>query len=301
MSALVESFFLERRAGPLGQRFMLCHRPASGAVRGAVVHVHAFAEEMNKARRMVAQQAHRLAEAGYVVLQIDLLGCGDSAGDFGDAGWDDWIDDVLAACQHARAMAPGVPLCLWGLRAGCLLASEAVQQLQQRGDHDLQLLLWQPVPNGAQVLQQFLRLKAAAELLGGGAKGVVDGLRAELAAGRAVDIAGYLLNPALADGLQKAALRPPAAGTAVAWLEVSPQADASWTPASKMAQQNWQRAGCTLTASLVQGPPFWQTTEIEDAPALWQATLAALAAFTAPVATAADQPPAVAGAGSLAA
>ena len=43
--------------------------------------VKAWAEEMNKARRMAALQARLLAENGYAVLQIDLHGCGDSSGD----------------------------------------------------------------------------------------------------------------------------------------------------------------------------------------------------------------------------
>ena len=74
-----EAFFL-----PAGreQRFCILHGAESGIpVRGALVYVHPFAEEMNKARRMAALQARAMAAAGYAVLQIDLYGCGDSAGD----------------------------------------------------------------------------------------------------------------------------------------------------------------------------------------------------------------------------
>ncbi len=71
-------------------------------MRGAVVYVHPFAEEMNKSRRMAALQSRALAAAGFAVLQIDLLGCGDSSGDFGDASWDEWIDDVLLAVRWLR-------------------------------------------------------------------------------------------------------------------------------------------------------------------------------------------------------
>ncbi|MBK8384562.1 MAG: hypothetical protein IPL11_02315 [Candidatus Accumulibacter sp.] len=41
----------------------------------------------NKSWRIVPLQARALATAGYAVLQIDLMGCGDSSGDFGDATW----------------------------------------------------------------------------------------------------------------------------------------------------------------------------------------------------------------------
>ena len=44
-----------------------------------------------------ASQARALAQAGYGVLQVDLLGCGDSTGDFADATWAAWLDDAQAA------------------------------------------------------------------------------------------------------------------------------------------------------------------------------------------------------------
>src|SRR6476646_41057 len=125
MAAAVAPFFLADETG--GQRLGILHRPATDRVRGAIVHVHAFAEEMNKARRMAALQARAFANAGYAVLQCDLLGCGDSSGDFGDATWDAWVDDVLLACRWLTERTRA-PLWLWGLRAGCLLAGEAAQQ-----------------------------------------------------------------------------------------------------------------------------------------------------------------------------
>jgi uncharacterized protein len=262
--------FVDVDGGPDGRRFVLLHEPAA-APRGWVVYVHPWAEEMNKARRMAAGQARRLADDGWAVLQIDLLGCGDSAGDFGDASWARWVADVRAACALVPA---GAALWLWGLRAGCLLATEAAAGLGRA----CRLLLWQPQTNGSQVLQQFLRLKAAGEMLAGGGKGVVEGLRAELRAGRAVEVAGYTVAPALAAGLEQARLVPPPGCLQVEWLEVASRADATWSPASTLAHQAWRAAGVPLRAQLVAGPAFWQTTEIEDAPALWQATAHALAA-----------------------
>src|SRR5687768_8838655 len=79
-----EAMFLSAPHG--GRRFCLLHMPSRPA-RALVVYVHPFAEEMNKSRRMAALQARALAASGHAVLQIDLLGCGDSSGDFGDASW----------------------------------------------------------------------------------------------------------------------------------------------------------------------------------------------------------------------
>ena len=102
------AFFLDTQFRPDGRRFCLFHAP-QGTPRGWIVHLHPFAEEMNKSRRMAALQSRVFAAAGYGVLRIDLLGCGDSAGDFGDATWQGWVDDLVAACGWVRerdALAP---------------------------------------------------------------------------------------------------------------------------------------------------------------------------------------------------
>jgi uncharacterized protein len=267
----MEPFFLPVDGG--GQRLCLHHVPRAGSVRGTVVYVHPFAEEMNKSRRMAALQSRALAEAGYAVLQVDLLGCGDSSDDFGDASWAAWVDDVLRAAAWLRRRYPSAPLWLWGLRAGALLAAEAAWRL----DEPCNFLFWQPASSGKAVLQQFLRLKAAADLLDGGAKGAVAGVRMQLAAGQAVEVAGYTLSPALAEGLERVTLQPPTRGAGrVDWFELSATSDASLSPAASMAASTWRGAGFDVRQTLVSGPAFWQTTEIEDAPALIAGTLAAL-------------------------
>ena len=250
-------------------------------MRGQVLYIHPLAEEMNKSRRMAAQQARALSAAGFAVLQMDLLGCGDSSGDFGDATWSAWVDDVLAACRWLRSqpisvsnagLAKPVPLWLWGLRSGCLLAADAAPKLPE----PCHFLFWAPAPAGKQLLQQFLRLKVAGDMLTGSAKGVMDGLRRQLAAGDTVEVAGYALNPALASGLDLASLNPPVTAARLEWLELSTRADATLTPVATQTQARWQRAGHAVRSHLVTGPSFWQTAEIEDAPALITATLAAM-------------------------
>jgi exosortase A-associated hydrolase 2 len=290
MSVLPQAFFLPTRAGYTGQRFGLFY-PAQGMpdgekVRGVVLYIHPFAEEMNKSRRMAALQARALAQAGYAVLQLDLLGCGDSSGDFGDATWDAWVNDVLQGCQWLRSQykppndAPAPPLWLWGLRAGCLLAVDATRQL----DEPCNLLFWQAPAAGKTLLQQFLRLKAAGDLLGGQAKAIMQGLRDQLAAGEPVEIAGYQVAAQLASGLEQATLAPPRPAPAqsvaprMVWLEVSTREDASFSPASSQAIAAWQQAGYALTSQIVSGPAFWQTSEIEEAPALIAATTATICA-----------------------
>ena len=269
-----EAFFLD---GENGGRFCVYHPPVSPQ-RGAVLYVHPFAEEMNKSRRMASLQARALAAAGFGVLQIDLLGCGDSAGDFVDARWDAWKRDLALAQEWLQRRAPG-PCHLWGLRLGALLACDYAQApvAPLAG-----LLLWQPVQNGKQFFTQFLRLKVASAMLGdskGGAASTTASLRAGLAAGALLEVAGYELAPALAaaiDGVDMAAFVPPA--VPVYWFEVVPAAERPLPPVAARQIDAWRAAGVRVDSTLTTGPAFWSTQEIEECTALVDASTQALAA-----------------------
>lgn len=285
MSAHAQAFFLQSAGG---QRFCLFYPAEGDVVRGQVLYIHPFAEEMNKARRMAALQARSLAQAGFDVLQPDLMGCGDSSGDFGDATWQSWVDDVVQACRYLQGNSCGrnlrVPapvLWLWGLRAGCLLATQAASQLGLACN----FLFWQAPSLGQVLLHQFMRLKLAGDLQGVQAKGAMAELREQLACGKPVEIAGYRLSPGLASGLTQAALHPPACrnrGQRLEWFELSTLENASPSVVTNERFSEWQQAGFDARLHTTRGPAFWQTTEIEEAPALISATTAALMAAAPP-------------------
>lgn len=257
-----------------GRRFCVLHVPGAGvAQRGSVLYVHPFAEEMNKSRRMAALQSRALAAAGWTVLQVDLAGCGDSDGEFADASWEHWIDDVVEAAAWLRKRSGCAPW-LWGLRAGCLVAAEAARRTLPSPD----LLFWQPVTSGRQFLQQFLRLKVAAQILGSADATRVDTreLQQRLFDGHAIEVAGYEISPALGAGLAAADLAPPSRGARVAWIEVGGAAELS--PAARVRVEVWRAAGHAVDVRRVAGQAFWQTQEITECPALIEETLAALAA-----------------------
>lgn len=272
---LPHAFFLDAPHG--GQRFCLFHAPRPGVPeRGRVLFCHPFAEELNTTRRTVARQARALAEAGFAVMQIDLLGCGDSSGGFGDATWPIWLADLQLAHTWLSDQQPAIsPLWLWGLRAGALLASDLAATLPGPTN----LLLWQPFTSGQQQLQQFLRLHSAGQWLAGDKSDAVkkpDKPAQQLAQGQTVHIAGYPLSPLLAEGLAAAKLRPPAKQPPgrLIWLELGAQTALS--PAAETQLAAWQQAGWQATAQTVSTPAFWQTVETEAAPELIPATLAAL-------------------------
>ena len=257
-------------AADIGTRFRLVSEPADSKPRGTVVFVPPFAEEMNKSRRMVARMARLLAADGWRVVQRDLHGCGDSGGDFGDASWSDWLDDIDS--ELSRALDDG-PVWLWCLRAGALLAPAL---LAKRSGADL--LLWQPVLSGSQHLQGFLRLHTGARVVGRaprmGERSPLQRLRAH----EKVEVGGYLLSPALASGLEQAAFELPTAfaGTVV-WLEVSAAHPLEPSPAAAVAIERLRARGIGVESHVLRGPPFWQTQEIEECDALLELTRALLA------------------------
>src|SRR5438477_12928924 len=102
--------------------FGIYHAPQKGYPRPhSFIYVPPFAEEMNLARRMAALQARALAAAGTGVLLLDLFGTGDSDGDFCDASWELWMEDILVAADWLEGQGP-TQIGLWGLRMGGLLA-----------------------------------------------------------------------------------------------------------------------------------------------------------------------------------
>ena len=258
-----------------GDRFGVWRAPiGTMPMRGVVLHAPPFAEEMNKARRMTAWAARSMAEQGFGVLHLDLYGCGDSCGDYGDASWDRWVDDLLQASAWLRQQGGG-PLWLWGLRSGALLANALLPKLPAPA----RLLLWQPVLSGRQQLTQFLRLALAGDMLGetSNREGTRE-LRERLNRGESLEIAGYRLSPALALGLDRASLSmTPGRVESVTWLEVT-STPATLSPAAAGVIAALREQGVPVDGRTVTGPSFWQTVEIEDCPAIVDATLSALTA-----------------------
>jgi exosortase A-associated hydrolase 2 len=246
-------------------------------MRGRVVFVHPFAEEMNKSRRMVALGARRLAGAGFEVVLFDLHGCGDSAGELCNATWQGWVEEVRTVlAESPDSLAGGT--WLWGLRAGALLATAAIDGGKARPN----LLLWQPVLSGNQHLQQFLRLESAAAMIRGDAHLRGTNLRELLASGESVEVAGYEIGAELARGMDASRLRLPSGYPGnVVWLEVSPTQPAELLPVSAQRVHEWRIAGASVFAAAHHGLPFWQTQEIAECPALLEATVEAVCAADA--------------------
>lgn len=261
----MDAFYLPTRHG---RRFCVLHG-AAGAdrARGAILYIHPFGEEMNKARRMAALQSRAFAHAGYDVLLIDLHGCGDSAGEFRDATWAIWMDDVRTAHEWLAQRTDTSPW-LWGLRTGCLLATA----LAHADGAPAKLLLWQPIHSGRRFLQQFLRMRLARDALSNGDRAAP---REVLTQNGEIEISGYRLGAALAEDLDRMQLQAPPAGSEAHWFDVQ-AADGDTNAHALREVQAWNERDCRTTVNTVVGMPFWQTQEINECPALITSTLSAM-------------------------
>jgi len=260
-----EPFFLK---ADLGERFCIYYPPAaSKKCLGAFIYVHPFAEEMNKSRHMVAMQSRALAESGYAVLQLDLYGCGDSSGDFADATWEIWLEDIARAEEWILQKVSS-PIGLWGLRLGAVLVLDYAKKYS--GNFST-IVLWQPVINTGQYLTQFLRMSLAGEIVTDGKKGNsgTTHLRHELAAGKPVEIAGYMLSPLLANDLEKIVTTQLAVTSCrIHWFEFISESRQTLTPAGENLVSSWKKQGSDLSVHYVPCTPFWATQEISTCPAL---------------------------------
>lgn len=265
----MEAFYLEGSKGPL----FLVYHPAGRArhPRHGLVYVPPFAEEMNRTRRMAALQARRLAQLGVDVLLLDPFGTGDSAGEFGEARWEIWRDDVASAIAWLSSHIDA-KVGLWGVRLGALLASDVAAAQRERIAH---LILWQPVLAGDRYLTQFLRLRVAATMDAGADRESTKELRARLSRGIPLEIGGYELAPALTDSISSLQLQScmeTLGGLPTTWLEVTAQDETALALPSQRIVNALREQGHQLVAAAVRGEPFWAAQEITLAPNLLQAT-----------------------------
>ena len=259
--------------GRSGRLLSVVHAPGAVPAVGAIVVAPPFAEEMNKSRRMITLFAQAAAQGGFETVVPDLTGTGDSDGEFADARWDDWSDDlerVLAAARRRTGRAP----ILLAIRSGALLASSVLERDPYAARA---LLLWAPVTNGDRFMKQFLRLRMAASLSQAQRETVAD-LETALRAGAPVEVAGYALAPALWTAIVASKFAPPApaGGGRVGWFEVAAAEPYELSPASQKSAGALAQLGWQVDASAIGGAAFWGTAEIAEVPELVAASAAAL-------------------------
>jgi exosortase A-associated hydrolase 2 len=273
----VEPFFFD--ADP-GTRFSLYHQPSPHVEpRGAILYVHPFAEELNQARRMATLQSRAFAAMGFAVLQIDLFGCGDSCGEFNAGRWDVWKNDLAVASAWLAERTSGLPLHLWGVRLGGLLALD----FANRAPVD-SIILWQPFMSGRACINEFLRLRLAGQP-GPAAPGTprsTAGLRAQLAVHGVIEVAGYEVAIPLVkaiDACDAAHLQLPPC--TVHWFATGGPPPSRVAASAARLAERWKTDGVILHFHPVDGVPFWGADGFPVCPALLGATSAVFAGSAA--------------------
>jgi exosortase A-associated hydrolase 2 len=257
-------FFLPGRAGNL---FALYHRPPDAAgCRGGVLYVHPFADEMNHTRRAAALLARALAGRGWGVLQVDLFGCGDSDGDFRDARWETWVDDLTTAFGWLQERV-GDRVGLVGVRLGGLLALDFASRARRNTDR---VLLWHPVVNGQEMMTDFLRLKILSDAMGGrgGESATTRELRKRVYSGEPIEVLGYEIMPNLGQAIAAIHIAPLGltVATQIRWVEVVSTVGDPGRALAQSTVRAWQAARGEATLHLVNGRPFWSSPRIHDSP-----------------------------------
>jgi pimeloyl-ACP methyl ester carboxylesterase len=106
------------------------------------------------AHRAYRRLAVLLSNAGFPTLRFDLYGCGDSGGEFEQAGIRQWLTDVSTAIDEVKARCSFPGICLVGFRLG---ASLSMMAGAERDDIE-SIVLWDPIVSGRAYIEELKAL-----------------------------------------------------------------------------------------------------------------------------------------------
>lgn len=218
---------------------------------------------MNKSRRMLARQGRLLSDNGVSFLLPDLFGTGDSDGDFQQATWERWRDDILFAVDwlHRRGHRR---LDFLAMRSGCLLLKSVLELLDEPIGR---VAMWAPVIGGQKMLTQLFRTMLVSNKNGSNVQSIAD-VRDEIRDAGKLEIAGYVLSSVLVDALDIQTLDDLrwSPGQRVLWMDASPTSGGRVPPVTQKLLDAWQPYDAAVEYHRVQGPQFWMGPEIEEVP-----------------------------------
>ena len=260
--------FLDLRGERL---FAAFHVPAQPTSR-AIVMCHPLGEEKLWAERTFVAFAREASAAGFTVLRFDFRGEGNSDREFHQSDFHSRIEDAEYAIAALRGRVPHISeVALLGLRFGaCVAAATAARRTDVS-----QLLLWDPVLDGAAYMQSFLRLNLMSQMALH--RRVVESrelLVARLNKGDTVNVEGYALALPLytqVSAYKLASVLPSFHGKALL-VQVDQRPTPLKTELSTLAAAN----GCRVETVIEE--PFWKEikTFYQRAPELTRVTFDAL-------------------------
>lgn len=188
-------------------------RQAEGGTRGSIVLCGTIGAQRERAYRTMVETARLMAARGFEVVRFDYRGIGESGGRFERMCLSDWKRDVEACAALLREDAPGMPMALWGVRAGALLASECFAE--GMGDA---LMLCAPM-SGRTMLSDILRRTLVAEMLSrpNAPRTTAEECQEKLKRGELVNVDGYWWSGRLWDDAERHPLVLPGEGESRPW------------------------------------------------------------------------------------
>ena len=173
------------------QMFGVLHTPDRKSPRSGLLLCHAFGEEKLWSHRVFVNLAREAANRGIAVFRFDFRGHGDSAGHSEDYSVDSYLRDIGDAADMFRRKFDDLDdVGLIGLRLGGTLA----QLWASQNGLIKQLVLWEPILDGAKYMQELLRINLSTQLaVYGKVKKNREALVADMAKGTPANVDGYLL------------------------------------------------------------------------------------------------------------
>jgi exosortase A-associated hydrolase 2 len=260
-------FFFERDDAHL---FGVFHEAIGPKKRLPFVFCHPFAEEKLWSHRVYVTFARELARHGYAALRFDCTGNGDSSGAFADFTLSTGMRDIESAVDVLKRRTGAAKVGLLGLRIG---ASLAFRVAAARSDVAA-LVLWSPILEGSQYLQELLRINLATQMA------VYQEIRADrdelqrlLAAGSCVNVDGYEISPLLAAELSALSLQAEPVFPSVPTLIAHVERRANGTR-PQPALDSLRGRFAFAQVEQVQEEPFWKEIQsfYDTAPSLFDVT-----------------------------
>lgn len=135
--------------------FGILHEPVGTPSGCGWVFCHPFAEEKLWAQRVYVSFARMLAARGAWVLRFDIMGNGDSEGEFSESSLETMLSDIgcaISLLERSSGITQGIGLL--GLRFGATLAALVAERSPKVG----KIVLWEPVVDGGKYMQELLRI-----------------------------------------------------------------------------------------------------------------------------------------------
>jgi exosortase A-associated hydrolase 2 len=261
---------LPRFLGDEGERFFTTQFSSADNPKAHIVYVPPFAEEMNRCRSLVAKQARSFAAKGYSCTIVDFFGTGDSQGELTEASLKIWHENIRLTID-ALQREIDVPVVLWGLRLGGLIALDYAARASEPVQD---IILWQPVNAARVYITQVLRQRVASLMVRDLPPETTKQIRQRLEDGEEVEIAGYTVGDTLIreiEAIDVGSMSDLCTGK-VFWLEHVAEPGKAIGVAARGAIDRLVERGNAVEALTFSDPPIWLIHERDFAPQLLAAT-----------------------------